>query len=177
MVNQTIACFDVYYKKDQAKACCIVFETDPTEKTLSTYCQVIESVSGYISGEFYRRELPCILKVYKMIKEDIDLIIIDGFVTLGNSKKGLGAYLFESLDKKLPVIGVAKTYFRGCENYVEIYRGKSGKPLYISSIGIDLNYSAKFIKNLNGIYRIPDILKKVDQLSRENTLYCSTEFP
>lgn len=177
MVNQTIACFDVYYKKDQAKACCIVFETDPTEKTLSTYCQVIESVSGYISGEFYRRELPCILKVYKMIKEDIDLIIIDGFVTLGNSKKGLGAYLFESLDKKLPVIGVAKTYFRGCENYVEIYRGKSGKPLYISSIGIDLDCSAKFIKNLNGIYRIPDILKKVDQLSRENTLYCSIKFP
>lgn len=177
MNNQIIACFDVYYKKDHAKACCIVFETDPTEKTLSTYCQVIEPVSDYISGEFYRRELPCILKVYKMIREDIDLIIIDGFVMLKNGKKGLGAYLFESLDKKLPVIGVAKTYFRGCENYVEIYRGKSGKPLYVSSIGIDLDCSAKFIKNLNGIYRIPDILKKVDQLSRENTLYCSIKFP
>ena len=176
MSNQIIACFDVYYKKDHAKACCIVFETDSVEKILSTYCQVIESVSDYISGEFYKRELPCILKVYKMIREDIDLIIMDGFVTLKNGKKGLGSYLFESLGKKLPVIGVAKTYFRGSENYVEIYRGKSGKPLYISSIGIDLDYSAKFIKNLNGIYRIPDILKKVDQLSRKNTPY-PTRFP
>lgn len=176
MNNQIIACFDVYYKNDQAKACCIVFKTVPAEKIFSTYCQVIEPVSDYISGEFYRRELPCILRVYEKIREDIDLIIIDGFVTLKNDKKGLGAHLFESLDKKLPVIGVAKTYFRGCENYVEIYRGKSSKPLYISSIGIDLNYSAEFVKNLNGIYRIPDILKKVDQLSRKNTLY-PPEFP
>lgn len=166
MSNQITACFDVYYNQDYAKACCIVFEIEPAEKTLSTYCQIIEHVSDYIPGEFYRRELPCILKVYEKIEEDIDLIIIDGFVMLGNGKKGLGAYLFESLDKKLPVIGVAKTYFRGCEDYMTIYRGKSSKPLYISSIGIDLGCSAEFIRNLSGMYRIPDILKKVDQLTR-----------
>ena len=167
MSNQITACFDVYYSKDHARACCIVFEIEPSEKIFSTYCQIIEHVSDYIPGEFYRRELPCILKIYKKIKEDIDLIIIDGFVMLGNGKKGLGAYLFESLDKKIPVIGVAKTYFKGCGDYMTIYRGKSSKPLYIGSIGIDLNYSAEFIRNLSGMYRIPDILKKVDQLTRK----------
>ena len=170
MSNQIIACFDVYYNKDCAKACCMVFEIEPAEKILSAYCQIVESISDYIPGEFYKRELPCIIKAYKKIKEDIDLIIIDGFVMLGNGKKGLGAYLFESLNKKIPVIGVAKTYFKDCEDYMTIYRGKSNKPLYISSIGIDLGYSAEFIKNLNGIYRIPDILKKVDQLTRRDIL-------
>jgi hypothetical protein len=46
-------------------------------------------------------------------------------------------------------------------DYLEVYRGKSIKPLYVSVIGIDLNYSAKLIKNLKGDFRIPDILKKL----------------
>ncbi len=37
---------------------------------------------------------------------------------------------------------------------------------YISSIGIDLNDSAKLVKNLKGDHRIPDLLKRVDQLTR-----------
>lgn len=163
------ACFDVYYYEDYAKACCIVFEIKPLERIVSEYCERTESVAEYIPGEFYKRELPCLLKVYENIKEDIDLVIVDGFVCLGNGKKGLGAYMFEVLDGKIPVVGVAKTFFKGCTDYIKIYRGESNRPLYISSLGIGLNDSAKLIRNLNGKNRIPDVLKKVDQLTRVDT--------
>lgn len=161
-----IACFDVYYYEDYAKACCVVFKIEPLEKIVSKYCETIQSVDEYISGEFYKRELPCLLKVYEKIKEDIDLIIVDSFVLLKEGKKGLGAHLFNALDRKTPVIGVAKSFFEGCTDYVEIYRGQSSRPLYISSVGISLNDSAELIKSLNGKNRIPDVLKMVDQLTR-----------
>lgn len=60
-------------------------------------------------GEFYKRELSCILAIL----EDIDLatiscIIIDGFVVLDDAgKHGLGGHLYEQLDPKVPVIGFA----------------------------------------------------------------------
>lgn len=166
MSNGKIACFDVYYYEDHAMACGVVFENEPTEKIIAEYHETVKPVNEYIPGEFYKRELPCLLKVYEAIREDIGLIIVDSFVMLGDGKKGLGGYLYEALDKKIPVVGVAKTFYKDCVNYVEVCRGESKKPLYVSSIGIDLNYSAELIKNLNGKNRIPDVLKRVDQLSR-----------
>ncbi|NLJ79330.1 MAG: endonuclease V [Tissierellia bacterium] len=163
-----IACLDVYYYGDYAKACGIVFRIEPSERIISRYCKIIESVEEYIPGQFYRRELPCLLEVYDGIGEGIDLIIIDGFVLLGGGKRGLGAHLFEALDRRIPVIGVAKTFFRGCTDYVKIYRGHSNRPLYISCIGTDLTNSAELIRNLGGDNRIPDILKMVDRLTRED---------
>lgn len=160
-------CFDVYYYENYAKAACIVFENSQEEKIISEYSEIIKEVNEYIPGQFYKRELPCILKLLEKVKEDIDLVITDSFVWLEEGKKGLGAYLYEALNTKTAVIGVAKTYFKDSTNYLEVYRGKSNKPLYVSSVGIDLNYSANLIKNLKGSYRFPDILKRVDQLSRE----------
>jgi deoxyribonuclease V len=160
-------CFDVYYYENYAKAACIVFENSEEEKIISEYSEIIEGVKEYIPGQFYKRELPCILKLLEKVKEDIDLIITDSFVWLEEGKKGLGAYVYEALNAKTPIIGVAKTYFKDSTNYLEVYRGKSNKPLYVSSVGVDLEYSAQLIKNLKGKYRFPDILKQVDQLSRE----------
>lgn len=101
------------------------------------------------------------------VKEDIDIIITDSFVWVNEYKKGLGAYLYEAVNPKIPVIGVAKSYLKGSTSYVKVYRGKSKNPLYISAIGIDLKDSVRLIRNLKGGFRIPDILKKVDRLSRE----------
>lgn len=161
-----VACLDVYYYKDYARACCIVFEINE-ENIISEYIEEISGIEDYISGQFYKRELPCILRVLEKIKENINIIIIDSFIWVEGYKNGLGAYLYESLNPKIPVIGVAKSYLRGNTAYLEIYRGESTNPLYVSAIGIDLNYSADLIKELKGSFRIPDILKKVDKLSRQ----------
>lgn len=161
-------CFDVYYYEGYAKACCIVFESGPAERVISLYSELVRPIRDYFPGKFYKRELPCILKVYEKVEENLDLLIIDGFVLLGKDEKGLGGYLFESLDGKIPVIGVAKTFFRGSSNYMEVYRGNSSKPLFVSSLGVDLDAAAAFIKNLKGDNRLPDILKRVDRLTRSD---------
>lgn len=167
MENCTIACFDVYYHQDWARACCIIFKIKPQEKIISQYIERIRPIHAYIPGEFYKRELPCLLRVYDRVREDIDLAVIDGFVFVEGAKKGLGGHLYKALDEKIPVIGVAKTFYQGCRNYIKLYRGKSQRPLFISSIGLDLNFAAELIKNLAGENRIPDILKKVDRLTRQ----------
>ncbi|MDP4089828.1 MAG: endonuclease V, partial [Bacillota bacterium] len=143
---------------------CIVF--NEAQEIISKYSVFIHRVQRYESGKFYRRELPCILRVLEEVNEKIDLIITDSFVWLDDGKRGLGARLYEKLKGQIPVIGVAKTFFRDAQNYKEVFRGKSSKPLYVSSAGIDLDYSADFIRNMKGRFRIPDLLKEVDRLSR-----------
>ncbi len=169
MDNRRIACFDAYYYNNYAKACCVVFDIIPSEKVISRYCEIVDPIKNYISGEFYKRELPCILGIHSKLAADIDIIIVDSYVFLENGKKGLGAHLFEALNNTIPIIGVAKNPFKGCTDYVQIYRGQSRNPLYISSVGIELGYAARLIKNLSGNNRIPDRLREVDQLTRSNT--------
>lgn len=159
------ACFDVYYYNNHARASCMVFDIGE-EIIISEYIEEIEGIEEYISGQFYKRELPCILRVLEKVKENIDIIIIDGFIWVDGNHNGLGAYLYEAINCKIPIIGVAKSYLKGSADYLEVYRGKSSNPLYVSSIGIDLIYAEGIIKSLKGNFRIPDILKKVDKLSR-----------
>jgi deoxyribonuclease V len=166
MESVVVACFDVYYNENNARASCIVFEKHEEESIIAEYNEIVENISEYIPGQFYKRELPCILKIMEKLKEEIDFIIVDSFVWLNEGRRGLGAYLYKALNCKIPIIGVAKTFYKDSTNYLEAYRGCSNKPLYVSSTGIDLNYAAEFIKSLDGDYRIPKVLKLVDQASR-----------
>ena len=162
---RTAACLDVYYSIGLARVCNVVFQV-PQENILSEDCQTIHGVQDYVPGEFYRRELPCLLESFASITGAVDLIIIDGYVWLNQGKSGLGAHLHKALARKTPVIGVAKTYYHGCEQYQEVFRGKSSKPLYVSSIGLELDRAAALVKKLQGRYRIPDVLRRVDHLTR-----------
>ena len=58
------------------------------------------------------------------------MIIVDGYVWLGDeSHPGLGGHLYAALDRKVPVIGVAKTrYCRSRAGGSEVLRGESAKP-------------------------------------------------
>ncbi len=162
-------CFDAYYYRDYAKACCVVFQAAPKDTIISEYTKIVDPIAEYIPGEFYKRELPCLLSVYEEIKENLDLVIVDGFVFLPGGKKGLGAHFFDALGSRTPVIGVAKTYFRGVTQCIRVNRGTSRRPLYVSSIGVEPAFSAEFVKKLDGNNRIPNVLKRVDALTRENT--------
>jgi deoxyribonuclease V len=159
-----LAAVDVYYKSDFAKAVGILFNWQD-EDPLQLFEETMNGIAEYVPGEFYKRELPCILKLLKKITlENLEAIIVDGYVYLDDDKTyGLGAHLWQALDGKIPVIGVAKTKFHNNSNTVyEIRRGKSNKPLFISAIGINCQDAANCVKKMAGINRIPDILKKLD---------------
>lgn len=165
-----VLAIDVHYKETYAKVVGALFHWE--DESLREIISVkIPEVEEYIPGQFYKRELPCILKLLQEINlNKIDVIIVDGHIFVSNEKKiGLGGYLYHSLNEKIPIIGVAKKHFHDTNKVsFPVFRGSSKNPLYISSIGINIDASIKKIQNMDGKYRIPTILKELDRLTKED---------
>jgi len=164
-----ILAFDTFYFEDKAKTVAIEFDSWTNETISQVYEETISDIDDYIPGEFYKRELPCILSLLKKIDlTQCETIIIDGFVVLNDENKiGLGGYLYQHLEERIPVIGVAKNDYAKIKDQKKVvYRGESKKPLFVTAKGIDLDVAARCIKNMKGNYRFPDLLKQVDSLGR-----------
>lgn len=165
-----IYAFDTYYYEDFAKTVCIAFEDWNSEQENEIFNEKTKITAEYESGAFYKRELPCILSLLEKIQlKSSDIIIIDGYVTLNDKGKiGLGGYLFEVLNRKFPVIGIAKNGFSSPDSKRrEVFRGESKAPLFLTSIGIDVDEAQKKVEKMHGNFRFPTLLKKLDQLTRE----------
>lgn len=167
-----ILAFDSYYFNNKAKTVCLAFDhwSDSVESAI--YSELLEPIADYEPGAFYKRELPCILSLLKQIDlSKVSFIIIDGFVQLDDSGKlGLGGHLYEQLERKIPVIGVAKTNFATIETLKRpLLRGSSERPLYITAVGIDLDKATDHIRSMHGENRMPILLKKLDGLTKEKT--------
>src|SRR5262245_56092595 len=128
-------CLDVSYVNDDAVAAALAFRNWSDEHAETHTVVRIKNVEPYQSGQFFRRELPCLLSVLCALKVQPAVVIIDGYVWLGSGPRpGLGARLYEALERRVAVVGVAKTRFPLCEQSVqEIFRGRSRTPLYITA--------------------------------------------
>ena len=165
-----ILAFDTYYFENKAKTVCVQFDDWESEETAVILTETIEGVAEYISGEFYKRELPCIMSLLSQIDlANITTIIVDGFVFLDDDgKKGLGAHLYDELKAKIPVIGVAKRDFATINKLrKEVYRGESKSPLFVTAIGMELDVAAQRIQHMQGDFRMPALLKQLDQETRK----------
>lgn len=165
-----IYAFDTYYYDDYANTVCIAFQDWASEREVEVFTEQISISSGYESGAFYKRELPCILSLLnKIVLKEDDIIIVDGYVTLDNDGKiGLGGHLYEALQEKHPVIGIAKNEFTTPDSQRRnVLRGNSKTPLFVTAKGIDVDQVRIKVEQMHGPYRIPTLLKKLDQLSRE----------
>lgn len=119
----------------------------------------IKDILDYQSDQFYQRELPCILQLLDVIEEHYDYIIIDGYVFLSAEQSpSLGFHLWDALTIKKPIIGVVKNFFKDTPQNCEILRGKSQKPLFITSIGINLIDAKQNILKMSGEHRLPDLI-------------------
>ena len=158
---------DVQYNgNESAIVACLGFKNWEDKKASYVKTHLIEEIMPYVSGEFYKRELPCLLEALNRL-DDIELIVVDGYVWLDEpSHKGLGLYLYNALDKKIPIIGVAKAKFGNTPKECELLRGESSKPLYITSIAFSLEKAKEAIASMDGEYRFPTLLKEVDSLAR-----------
>ena len=157
-----------YYHENKAKIVGIIFEDWKSPEPAKIITKAFDEVAEYESGNFYKRELPCIMELLKFIDMGtIDIIIVDGYVYLETiDSPGLGLHLYNTLEKQYPIIGVAKTYYHNSIAGI-LYRGKSKTPLYITSAGIGLNEAMRCIETMYGNYRIPKLLKLLDQKTRE----------
>ncbi len=165
------ACVDVYYTTTNAIVSGLVFADWQSESPVRDYIKVIREVNEYIPGQFYKRELPCILALLEDIQEELTVLVIDGYIWLDEQNTpGLGAYLYDALEAQNAIIGVAKNSFNRSPHAVKVYRGQSKKPLFITATGMSSEEAASYIQKMHGRYRIPTLLKLVDQKGRENVL-------
>ncbi|TCW85638.1 endonuclease V [Burkholderia sp. SRS-46] len=160
---------DVSYSDDSALAAGIVIESWESNVVVERLTAKVDGLASYIPGKFYLRELPCIIELLKHVGHPLECVVVDGYVTLGADEcPGLGMRLWQHLDGKVPVIGVAKTKFLGTPKCTEILRGDSSKPLFVTATGIDLESAKSKILKMSGKFRIPDLIKSADRLSRNS---------
>ncbi|WP_309707179.1 endonuclease V [Armatimonas sp.] len=166
-----IAATDVQYFADgHAIAACVLFESWDDAAPTREWTVRIEDVAEYVPGQFYKRELPCLLALLTLVLPELTTIIVDGYVWLGDeSHPGLGGHLFAALDRKIPVVGVAKTRFVGAAPVLEVLRGESASPLFVSAVGYEIADAAKNVQAMHGAHRLPTLLKRVDALCRART--------
>lgn len=157
---------DVHYTDDTAVTGALLFEDWTSAEVLHEWADSHAGVEPYTAGEFFRRELPCILplieRAYRSLH--IKVIIVDGYVDLEAGKAGLGRHLQGALDERVEIIGVAKNEFVGAPA-AEVFRGQSAKPLFVTTTG-NLDSAARRIASMAGEHRFPEILRRVDELSR-----------
>lgn len=105
-------CVDVDYRADEAMAAAVLFRNWDDDTPAGEVVRRVAGIEPYVPGAFYRRELPCLLAVLADVPEPVELVVIDGYVWVGDeSQPGLGARLHQALGGQVPVIGVAKTQF------------------------------------------------------------------
>lgn len=165
----SFACLDVYYHGASgatATAACVLFDDwlarEPTEEIV----REISAVAPYEPGQFYRRELPCLLAVLEALPQLPRILLIDAYVTLDDAgTPGLGARLFSALGEAAAVVGVAKTHYAGAPA-IPTFRGASRNPLYVSAVGSPVEEAARQVARMHGEFRLPTLLQRVDRLSR-----------
>lgn len=160
-----LACVDVDYRETGAMAACVLFRAWTDAVSAAERVEVMTEVAPYQPGQFYLRELPCLLSVLNTVGEPLEAIVVDGYVWLADDRPGLGAHLYEALGRRVAVVGVAKTRFAGAEAE-EVLRGGSCRPLYVSAAGLECSTVAEYIRTMHGAYRLPTLLRRVDQLCR-----------
>ena len=163
---------DVHYEGESARAAGVLFSAFTDSEPLHTEVREQTGFGEYAAGEFFRRELPCILPLITEIHERVGLsaIVVDGYVDLGPSHPGLGRYVFDALGGTVRIIGVAKSDYRGAPSR-SLYRGESKRALYITCTG-DVDEATREIASMSGAFRLPALLKHVDQLARGHASPC-----
>ena len=122
----------------------------------------------YESGQFYKRELPCVQAILEKINlASVDLVIVDGYADFGTEKTPLGKFVYEL--NRLPIIGVAKKQCQYCAlSNTEVFRGNSQSPLFVTSYGISHEEAKEIVRQMSGEHRLPHLIKLADACARGN---------
>jgi len=162
-----IAFLDVDYRKNGAIAAAVLAGNWTDSVPSAEVVVHVATQAEYVSGEFYLRELPCLLAVLERCQDAPEVVVVDGYVWLGPGRPGLGGMLFEALGRTVPVVGVAKSMFRSADQVaVSVIRGGSRQPLWVTAIGIEPSTAADAVRSMSGSHRIPTLLKRADRFAR-----------
>lgn len=147
-----------------AHAAAVVAADERFASIVDEHVRWLPEVAPYEPGRFVARELPAIRAVLADIGT-LDLVVVDGYVDLDAAgRPGLGAHLHAEIG--VPVVGVAKTAFRGATHAIPVHRGGAARPLYVTAAGLPATRAASLVAAMAGPHRTPDALRRVDALAR-----------
>ena len=171
---------DVSYNNETARASAVVMDA-VTLDVLEHITLETKVMTPYIPGFLMLRESKPILSVLKSLKNNFDLLIVDGNGQLHPRKCGIASYLGIILNK--PTIGVAKSLLCGNikNNSIElngkilgkVIENKKGKKIYVS-VGnkISLRNAVEIIKSLiKGGQWQPEPIIIADKCSKREFLH------
>jgi deoxyribonuclease V len=125
---------------------------------------LVPHVEPYQPGHFWRREFPPLRAALDGLGK-MALLVIDGYADLDpDGRPGLGARACEEFG--VPVIGVAKSAFRGATHAIAVRRGTSARPLYVTAAGMSRTDAADLVRHTAGPHPLPDALRRADTLAR-----------
>jgi deoxyribonuclease V len=160
-------CLDVDYRERASVVAGVMFRAWDDSIAFAERRREVEGVpAAYESGQFYKRELPYLLELIGGLQERPQVVVVDGFVWLEGGRAGLGAHLHAALGESCAVVGVAKRPFHGAAATLPLLRGDSQQPLFVSAVGMDLDEAAQSVASMHGPFRIPTLLRRVDELTR-----------
>jgi deoxyribonuclease V len=156
---------DVHYLgSGAARAAAVVAADSAFAHVLAEHSAVVPGAEPYRPGQFYRRELPPLRAVLSGL-DGLGLLVVDGYVDLDpDGRPGLGAHAHAEFG--VPVVGVAKSGFRTATHAVAVLRGSSARPLFVTSAGMPRAEAAELVRLMAGRFRVPDALRRADQLAR-----------
>lgn len=162
-----LVCVDAAYSQARVAAAAAAFN-HWQDAAPGKLCFFVGHVPApYVPGQLAARELPAILGVLGQLPEQIELVLVDGFVFLNDrGRLGLGGRLHQALEGRLPVVGVAKSAFPGAPA-VPVWRGKSRHPLWVSAVGVEPTWAAEQVARMQGPFRLPTLLRLVDRCARQ----------
>lgn len=168
---ETIAAADVSYSRDGKKLyASVVVVRFPGMEVLSSHFASTPVRFPYIPGLLSFREIPPLLKIFREIENNIDVIFCDGQGIAHPRQFGLAAHLGVLLDK--PSLGCAKSYLYG--EYIEpgMEKGSfSGLTAYGKTIGVVLRTR----RNVKPVFVSPGHKMTVDN-ARKLVMACVQRF-
>lgn len=178
MTTGWLLALDVGYEDERVRVAAVAWPA--WEAPLGAQREVVQVLrappAAYRSGSFYERELPPLLALLRDPAalaalglaglEAARAVLVDGHAWLAPDRAGLGARLHEALAGAVPVVGVAKSAWRGSPHAAAVRRGTSQRPLFVTACGLPPEEAAQGVQRMAGAHRLPDLLRRVDALSR-----------
>ncbi|HJS83457.1 MAG TPA: endonuclease V, partial [Nitrososphaera sp.] len=169
---KNVCAVDVAY--DAKKAYCSAVVMSRVGEHLESVSSVSEIKYPYVPGFLMLREGPPIFRTLKKLKNDYDLILVDGHGQLHPRRCGIACYVGVKLDK--PTIGIAKSLLCGTVSddgsialggqILGKVIGTGRKKLYVS-VGhrVSLATAVALVTEL-GKGNNPEVMKQADALSK-----------
>ena len=100
ILRTMILCVDVQYEYNKAFIAGILFKDWTDAEASHSYTLQLDKIEDYEAGQFYKRELPCILALLETISETIDMIVIDGYCYLEDKTKPVWELIFTKTSRE-----------------------------------------------------------------------------